>query len=155
MTDTTPTSETCSLLPAKRARSVSVTSPTSEPDLKCLKYATNSLGSSEPLDSLRLPMKRRVNPDSLASRLEPALVQEMDALILLGNSEMPSFAVRKDLQERYQIDRRHIYDYFHSKGLRVVRHDKLSNLTRKLDGSCAVRHNLNSHKSRVLTNHIA
>ncbi|EGO05265.1 hypothetical protein SERLA73DRAFT_129118 [Serpula lacrymans var. lacrymans S7.3] len=40
---------------------------------------------------------------------------------------MPSFAVRKELQERYNIDRRHIYDYFHSKGLRVVKEDKHGN----------------------------
>ncbi|KAF9225394.1 hypothetical protein BS17DRAFT_661456, partial [Gyrodon lividus] len=40
---------------------------------------------------------------------------------------MPSFAVRKELQERYNIDRRHIYDYFHSRGLRVVKEDKHGN----------------------------
>jgi hypothetical protein len=46
---------------------------------------------------------------------------------------MPSFAVRKELQERYKIDRRHIYDYFHSNGMRVVKHDKQSNLANAPD----------------------
>ncbi|KAI5998005.1 hypothetical protein EDD15DRAFT_2162251 [Pisolithus albus] len=39
---------------------------------------------------------------------------------------MPSFAVRKELQERYNVDRRHIYDYFHGRGLRVVKEEKVS-----------------------------
>jgi hypothetical protein len=68
--------------------------------------------------------RRRVNPESLALRLGPELVRDLDALIVSGNMEMPSFAVRKELQERYNIDRRHIYDYFHSRGLRVVKEDK-------------------------------
>ncbi|KAF8433573.1 hypothetical protein L210DRAFT_3411717 [Boletus edulis BED1] len=46
---------------------------------------------------------------------------------------MPSFAVRKELQERYNIDRRHIYDYFHSRGLRVVKEDKHGNPTTAKD----------------------
>ena len=71
--------------------------------------------------------RRRVNPESLALRLGPDLVRDLDALITPGNTEMPSFAVRKELQERYSIDRRHIYDYFHSRGLRVVKEDKHSN----------------------------
>ncbi|KAJ3737691.1 hypothetical protein DFJ43DRAFT_987364 [Lentinula guzmanii] len=29
---------------------------------------------------------------------------------------MPNFDIRKELQIRYQVDRRHIYDYFHSRG---------------------------------------
>ncbi|KAG9314011.1 hypothetical protein JVU11DRAFT_4789 [Chiua virens] len=72
--------------------------------------------------------RRRVNPESLALRLGPDLVRDLDALITPGNTEMPSFAVRKELQERYSIDRRHIYDYFHSRGLRVVKEDKHGNL---------------------------
>ncbi|KII88440.1 hypothetical protein PLICRDRAFT_110375 [Plicaturopsis crispa FD-325 SS-3] len=44
---------------------------------------------------------------------------------------MPSFAARRELQERYDIDRRHIYDYFHSKGLRVVKEDKHGNPIRE------------------------
>ncbi|KAI9570216.1 hypothetical protein HD554DRAFT_2084632 [Boletus coccyginus] len=71
--------------------------------------------------------RRRVNPESLALRLGPDLVRDLDALITPGNVEMPSFAVRKELQERYNIDRRHIYDYFHSRGLRVVKEDKHGN----------------------------
>ena len=95
---------------------------------------------------------RRVNPERLALRLDPDLVAEMDALIIPG-AKMPTFAVRKDFQERYQVDRRHIYDYFHSRGsfvslrpvdfggliskciptgLRVAKEDKHNNLTRAL-----------------------
>ncbi|KAG2156699.1 uncharacterized protein EDB93DRAFT_928675 [Suillus bovinus] len=68
--------------------------------------------------------RRRVNPESLALRLGPDLVRDLEALIHPGNIEMPSFAVRKELQERYNIDRRHVYDYFHSRGLRVIKEDK-------------------------------
>ncbi|KAF8140637.1 hypothetical protein EV363DRAFT_1292678 [Boletus edulis] len=77
--------------------------------------------------------RRRVNPESLALRLGPDLVRDLDALITHGNTEMPSFAVRKELQERYNIDRRHIYDYFHSRGLRVVKEDKHGNPTTAKD----------------------
>jgi hypothetical protein len=93
---------------------------------------------TESNNSTYIPMKRRVNPDSLASRLEPDLVRDMNALILPGITEMPSFAVRKELQERYNIDRRHIYDYFHSRGLRVVKDDKANNLLRRTDRSIKV-----------------
>ena len=61
------------------------------------------------------PKTRRVNPQRLAIRLGPDLVAEMEALIVPG-AKMPTFAVRKDFQERYSVDRRHIYDYFHSRG---------------------------------------
>jgi len=61
------------------------------------------------------PKTRRVNPQRLAIRLGPDLVAEMEALIVPG-AKMPTFAVRKDFQERYNVDRRHIYDYFHSRG---------------------------------------
>jgi len=61
------------------------------------------------------PKTRRVNPQRLALRLGPDLVAEMEALIVPG-AKMPTFAVRKDFQERYSVDRRHIYDYFHSRG---------------------------------------
>jgi hypothetical protein len=92
---------------------------------------------------------RRVNPERLALRLDPGLVAEMDALIIPG-AKMPTFSVRKDFQERYKVDRRHIYDYFHSRGvahsvqmvnvpltvcstgLRVAKEDKHNNLTRTL-----------------------
>jgi hypothetical protein len=77
-----------------------------------------------------LPLRRRVNPDSLAVRLPANLVLELDALISPDHTDMPTFAVRKELQERYDIDRRHIYDYLHSKGLRVVKEDRISNLVR-------------------------
>lgn len=75
------------------------------------------------------PKTRRVNPERLATRLDPRLVAEMDALIVPG-AKMPSFSIRKDFQERYCVDRRHIYDYFHSRGLRVAKEDKHNNLLR-------------------------
>jgi hypothetical protein len=91
------------------------------------------------------PKTRRVNPQRLAVRLGPYLVAEMEALIVPG-AKMPTFSVRKDFQERYQVDRRHIYDYFHSRGahwvipivkyfllyagLRVAKEDKHTNLIR-------------------------
>ncbi|KAF8910026.1 hypothetical protein CPB84DRAFT_1764402 [Gymnopilus junonius] len=75
------------------------------------------------------PKTRRVNPQRLAIRLGPDLVAEMEALIVPG-AKMPTFAIRKDFQERYQVDRRHIYDYFHSRGLRVAKEDKHTNLIR-------------------------
>jgi hypothetical protein len=82
--------------------------------------------------------RRRVNPESLARRLGPDLVREMEVYISSGNKEMPSFAIRRELHERYGIDRRHVYDYFHSRGLRVVKEEKHQNLTR-------ARPKVNSH----------
>jgi hypothetical protein len=100
---------------------------------------TNSSKALERPEALHLPSpevvyeRRRVNPESLALRLGPELVGELNALIFPGNRDMPSFAVRKELQERYNIDRRHLYDYFHSKGLRVVKEDKNGNPIRQTD----------------------
>jgi hypothetical protein len=65
------------------------------------------------------PKTRRVNPLRLAIRLGPDLVAEMEALIVPG-AKMPTFSVRKDFQERYCVDRRHIYDYFHSRGAKNI-----------------------------------
>ena len=59
---------------------------------------------------------RRVDPDRLAERLPLDLVKEMDAHIFPG-AKMPVFEVRKSMQERYSVDRRNIYDYFHSRGM--------------------------------------
>jgi len=61
------------------------------------------------------PKTRRVNPARLAVRLGADLVAEMEAFIVPG-AKMPNFDIRKDLQVRYSVDRRHIYDYFHSRG---------------------------------------
>lgn len=61
------------------------------------------------------PKTRRVNPQRLALRLDPELVAEMEAYIVPG-AKMPPFSIRKDFQQRYSVDRRHIYDYFHSRG---------------------------------------
>ncbi|KAJ3983810.1 hypothetical protein F5890DRAFT_1586555 [Lentinula detonsa] len=72
---------------------------------------------------------RRINPYKLAERLPSGLVKEMETFIEPG-AIMPNFDIRKELQTRYQVDRRHIYDYFHSRGLRVAKEDRHSNLTR-------------------------
>ncbi|KAG6851342.1 hypothetical protein H0H93_005740 [Arthromyces matolae] len=78
---------------------------------------------------------RRVNPQRLAARLGPEIVADMEALIYPG-AKMPSFEVRRVIQEKYSVDRRHIYDYFHSRelhvlpGLRVAKEDRHTNLTR-------------------------
>ena len=61
---------------------------------------------------------RRVNPENLVFRLVPDLLPDIEALILPGNVEIPSFAVQLELQKRYNVDRCHIYNYFHSRGLR-------------------------------------
>ena len=66
------------------------------------------------------PQRRRVNPESLAARLGPELVAEMEKHIIPGNIEMPPFSVRRDIQVKFGIDRRHIYDFFHSRGLRCL-----------------------------------
>lgn len=65
-------------------------------------------------------IRRRMNPESLAVRLGPGLIMELEALLLPGMKEMPSFSVRQAIQQRHNIDRRHIYDWFHNKGLRVA-----------------------------------
>ncbi|KAF9075527.1 hypothetical protein BDP27DRAFT_1038766 [Rhodocollybia butyracea] len=59
---------------------------------------------------------RRINPFKLAERLPDGLVEEMETFIKPG-AIMPNFEIRKELQIRYQVDRRHLYDYFHSRGL--------------------------------------
>ena len=70
--------------------------------------------------SARYPgQRRRVNPASLESRLGPELVKELESLLTPGSTEMPSFAARQAIQKKYNIDRRHIYDWYHTKGLRV------------------------------------
>lgn len=76
---------------------------------------------SEPLSDVVLtpPLRRRVNPASLANRLGPELVAELESLIKPGCTEMPSFAARQAIQKKYDVDRRHIYDWYHTKGLRV------------------------------------
>ncbi|KAK1233068.1 hypothetical protein PQX77_003795 [Marasmius sp. AFHP31] len=79
---------------------------------------------------------RRVNPYKLGERLGSDLVREMEVYIKPG-AMMPNFAIRKRLQEKYQVDRRHLYDYFHSRGLRVAKEDRHSNLTRSRQAKAA------------------
>ncbi|KZT08608.1 uncharacterized protein LAESUDRAFT_723489 [Laetiporus sulphureus 93-53] len=74
--------------------------------------------------------RKRVNPDSLAARLGPELVKELEALLEPGMTEMPPFSVRQAIQKRYNIDRRHVYDWFHSKGLRVTKDRSLEDESR-------------------------
>ncbi|KAJ7103134.1 hypothetical protein B0H15DRAFT_811091 [Mycena belliarum] len=89
---------------------------------------------------------RRIDPDRLAIRLGPELVGEMDAHIVPG-AKMPSFQIRQAFVAKYNVDRRHIYDYFHSRGmrrilartnlsahlgLRVAKEDKHLNLSHRL-----------------------
>ncbi len=69
-------------------------------------------------------VRRRMNPDSLAVRLGAELIKELEALLEPGMTEMPSFSVRQKIQKRYHIDRRHIYHWFHNKGLRVASAEK-------------------------------
>lgn len=78
-----------------------------------------SFPSSVSLPSLQRP--RRVNPDVLVNRLPAGLVADMDKLVREDPHTMPSYAVRKELQERYDIDRRPIYEYFHAHGCRMIR----------------------------------
>lgn len=82
-------------------------------------------------------------PIDLATRLGPDLVRDLEEFIKPG-AFMPSYEERKKLQEKYQIDRRHLYDYLHSRGpphsffiadpcspipgLRVRQEDKYGNL---------------------------
>ena len=68
--------------------------------------------------------KNRVNPESLATRLGPQLVSELEALLQPDATEMPPFHIRQAIQKRYNIDRRHIYDWFRSKGLRVTKDER-------------------------------
>jgi hypothetical protein len=73
------------------------------------------------------PQRRRVNPESLAARLGPELVAEMEKHIIPGSIEMPPFSVRRDIQIKFGIDRRHIYDFFHSRGLRCLNEKAMRN----------------------------
>ncbi|KAJ7024354.1 hypothetical protein C8F04DRAFT_1131691 [Mycena alexandri] len=74
---------------------------------------------------------RRIDPDRLAIRLGPELTKEMDAFIVPG-AKMPTFPIRQQLVKKYNVDRRHIYDYFHSRGLRVSKEDKHQNLSHRM-----------------------
>lgn len=86
---------------------------------------TSSFPLQPPVDTSNLSCdrheRRRVNPEALALRLGPELVKELDALITPGMIEMPPFSARRQIQERFKVDRRHIYDYYHAKGLRVLK----------------------------------
>jgi hypothetical protein len=73
------------------------------------------------------PQRRRVNPESLAARLGPELVAEMEKYIIPGRIEMPPFSIRRDIQIKFGIDRRHIYDFFHSRGLRCLNEKAMRN----------------------------
>ncbi|KAJ7904890.1 hypothetical protein B0H13DRAFT_2334545 [Mycena leptocephala] len=73
-------------------------------------------------------VSRRIDPDC---RLGPELVNEMDAFIVPG-AKMPSFQIRQQFVKKYNVDRRHIYDYFHSRGLRVAKEDKHLHISHRM-----------------------
>ncbi|KAJ7292905.1 hypothetical protein C8J57DRAFT_9947 [Mycena rebaudengoi] len=94
----------------------------SEPQLPAAPSPVNGDGKAK---------SRRIDPDRLAARLGPELTSEMDAFIKPG-AKMPTFEVRQELVRKYNVDRRHIYDYFHSRGLRVAKEDKHLNLSHRM-----------------------
>ena len=103
--------------------SPSITDESTYPTGRTAPYDSNTF-NAQPTSSHRLeigpPQRRRVNPESLAARLGPELVAEMEKHIVPGSIEMPPFSVRRDIQIKFGIDRRHIYDFFHSRGLRCL-----------------------------------
>ncbi|KAI0652350.1 hypothetical protein C8Q79DRAFT_1005557 [Trametes meyenii] len=121
------------LVPAKRPAS-----PVSEPLRVSRSMAAEDLyGKNLLIEQSPLPVatstRRRVNPESLAVRLGPELVKELESHVKPGAIEMPSFAIRQQIQMRFKVDRRHIYDWFHSKGLRVTKEDKRATVEQKTD----------------------
>ncbi|KAI0830798.1 hypothetical protein BC628DRAFT_1416300 [Trametes gibbosa] len=96
-------------------------------------YSRNLLVHSHSPPPVPASTRRRVNPESLAVRLGPELVKELESYVQNGVVEMPSFAVRQHIQKRHKVDRRHIYDWFHSKGLRVTKEDKRATVEQKTD----------------------
>ncbi|KAI0962324.1 hypothetical protein AcV7_001193 [Taiwanofungus camphoratus] len=110
--------------PQKRG-SISSSASSSFTSSSPLEFKRTRRSPSSPSTPTMIPgHRRRVNPESLAVRLGPQLIKELEALLEPGMSEMPPFAVRQEIQQRYNINRRHIYDWFHSKGLRVTREEK-------------------------------
>ncbi|KAK7063866.1 hypothetical protein R3P38DRAFT_2820889 [Favolaschia claudopus] len=87
--------------------------------------------SELPARDTKPKVPRRIDPDKLAVRLGPELTSEMDAYIVPG-AKMPSFEIRQGFVKKYSVDRRHIYDYFHSRGLRVAKEDKHLNLSHRM-----------------------
>ena len=75
--------------------------------------------------------RRRVNPESLAARLGPEVVAELERHIEPGSIEMPSFSVRRKVQVDFNVDRRHIYDFYHSRGLRCLRNERATRVKKR------------------------
>lgn len=75
--------------------------------------------------------RRRVNPESLAARLGPEVVAELERHIEPGSIEMPSFSVRRKVQVDFNVDRRHIYDFYHSRGLRCLRNERATRMRKR------------------------
>ena len=118
--------------PCVTLHSMSSTVTTDEPTYPTAKTAPydNNPFNAQPNPPHRLdlgPQRRRVNPESLAARLGPELVTEMEKHITPGSIEMPPFSVRRDIQIKFGIDRRHIYDFFHSRGLRCLNEKAMRN----------------------------
>ncbi len=110
--------------------SPSITDESIYPTGRTAPYDSNPF-NAQPTSSHHLelgpPQRRRVNPESLAARLGPELVAEMEKHIIPGRIEMPPFSIRRDIQIKFGIDRRHIYDFFHSRGLRCVNEKTMRN----------------------------
>ncbi|EPQ60109.1 hypothetical protein GLOTRDRAFT_123866 [Gloeophyllum trabeum ATCC 11539] len=64
--------------------------------------------------------KSRPFSSGIPNRMCAELLKELEALIIPGvTTEMPPYDIRRELQRRYNVDRRLIYDWFRGKGLRV------------------------------------
>ncbi|TFK56462.1 hypothetical protein OE88DRAFT_1649771 [Heliocybe sulcata] len=75
-----------------------------------------NLSSFRPYET---PQKIRSFGSGTPTRLPVELVRELEALMVPGVTEMPPYHMRKELQLRYNVDRRIVYDWFRSKGLRA------------------------------------
>ncbi|KAJ7070630.1 hypothetical protein C8F01DRAFT_1244350 [Mycena amicta] len=124
-------------------------SSSSPPSKKRKRIPSSSQATAYPsaLDANGKLKPRRIDPDRLAVRLGSDLTADLDKFLVPG-AKMPSFAassflaaflvtllpfdqIRQALVKKYNVDRRHIYDYLHSRGLRVAKEDKHLNLSRK------------------------
>nr|GAT59809.1 predicted protein [Mycena chlorophos] len=107
-------------------------SPSSPASKKRKRASSLAQAASYPtaLDANGKLKPRRIDPDRLATRLGADLTADLDKFLFPG-AKMPSFAVRQELVKKYSVDRRHIYDYLHSRGLRVAKEDRHLNLSRK------------------------
>ncbi|KZV67652.1 hypothetical protein PENSPDRAFT_687986 [Peniophora sp. CONT] len=102
-------------------------SPSASP---ALPFASETSVSAEVI-ALSAAERRRVNPDNLVGRLGPEVVAELERHIEPGSIEMPPFSVRRKVQVDYNVDRRHIYDFYHSRGLRCLKNERATRTKKK------------------------